>query len=181
LILAQLLPAARAAKVPLRDIYVPATGILKDGTSWVIDLYQAQPCLKPGPDSCGPIAGWNLHPYGLPHSTARGIDSVPHVRSQMLSGQNNLVVSEIGFCATDVNNGKDCDDNVPEVVGTSEQTAAWLTATLVDAARMHRAGWLKALLIWERSGTGWAMQHANGALTAQGRAFDLFADYEAGG
>ncbi len=180
LILAQLLPAASSAKVPLGDIYVPATGQLHDGSSWIRDLYQAQPCLEPGPSSCGPIAGWNLHPYGLPHSLTEGIDSVPPVRAQMLSGQDNIVVSEIGFCAVDVNNGQSCDENLPDIAATSNQTATWLRETLDDAARMHEAGWLKAMIIWERSGTGWAMQNDNGTLTAKGRVLDLFADSPAG-
>jgi hypothetical protein len=176
LILAQLLPAARAAKVPLNDIYVPATGTLSDGSSWIRDLYEAQPCLKPGPSSCGPIAGWNLHPYGLPHSLTEGIDSVPAVRAQMLSGQDNVVIGEIGFCANDVDEGNGCQLNLPDLVGSSTQAAAWLRETLNEAAPMHQAGWLKALLVWERLGTGWAMQNADGTLTAQGRVLDLFAD-----
>jgi hypothetical protein len=175
-ILAQLLPAARAAKVPLGEIYVPATGTLQDGSSWIGDLYQARPCLAPGPASCGPIAGWNIHPYGLPHSSTEGIDSVPAIRAQMLSGGDNLVVSELGFCAIDVNNGEGCDLNKPDIDATSDQTAAWLRTTLTEAARMHRAGWLKALIIWERSRTGFAMQNDNGTLTAAGRVLDLFAD-----
>ena len=174
-VLAQLLPAAKAAQVPLRDIFVPATGTLDDGSSWIPDLYQAQPCLKPGPGSCGPIAAWNLHPYGLPHLSTEGIDSVPTVRAQMLSGQNRLVISEIGFCALDVQNGNGCDYNLPDIRGTSAQTAAWLRETLNEAARMHRVGWLKAMLIWYRSGGGFAMQNRNGTLTAQGRVLDLFA------
>ena len=174
--LAPLLRAAKADRIPLTDIYVPATGMLSDRTSWVSDLYKAQPCLKPGAGSCGPIAGWNLHPYGVPHSSSEGIDSVPGVRAGMLSGQNNLVVSEIGFCATDVSGGKNCNQNQPDIDGTSSQTAAWLSETLTEAASMHRAGWLKALLVWERAGSGWAMQNSDGSLTAQGRALDLFAD-----
>jgi hypothetical protein len=174
-ILTQLLPAARAARVQLRDIYVPATGTLRDGTRWIRDLYNARPCLAPGPSSCGPIAGWNLHPYGLPHSSTEGIDSVPIIRAQMPSGQDNLVISELGFCATDVNNSQGCADNQPDIVATSPQTASWLRETLTEAARMHRAGWLKALIIWERSGTGFAMQNDNGRLTSSGRILDLFA------
>ena len=181
LTLAQLLPAARAAKVPLSAIYVPAIGKLSDGSSWIPDLYAAQPCLKPGPGSCGPIAGWNVHPYGLPHSLSEGIDSVPPLRAQMRTGQDNLVIGEIGFCAIDVNNGKACQLNRADIDGTSTQTAAWLRETLNQAAGMHQAGWLKALLIWERSGTGWAMQNADGTLTAQGRVLDLVADAAMGG
>ncbi|MGI8557162.1 MAG: hypothetical protein ACR2ND_02445 [Solirubrobacteraceae bacterium] len=179
-ILAQLLPAARANKIPLSDIYVPATGTLKDGTSWVSDLYKAQPCLKPGSTSCGPIAGWNLHPYGLPNSATEGIKSVPGMRAGMLSGRDNLIVSEIGFCATDVNGGKSCDQNKPDITATSSQAATWLSETLKEAAPMHQAGWLRALLLWERAGSGWAMQNPDGSLTAQGRALDLFADSSAG-
>ncbi len=179
-ILTELLPAAKAAKVPLSDIYVPATGMLSDGTSWISDLYKAQPCLKPGPTSCGPIAGWNLHPYGLPHSSTEGIESVPGVRTGMLSGQDNLIVSEIGFCATDVGGGKDCNQNRSDIDGMSSQTAAWLAETLKEAGSMHQAGWLKALLPWERVGGGWAMQNPDGSLTAQGRVLDLFAASSAG-
>jgi hypothetical protein len=98
----------------------------------------------------------------------------------MLSGQDNLIVSEIGFCATDVDGGSGCDENVPDIDGTSAQTAAWLSETLKEAAPMHQAGWLKALLVWERAGSGWAMQNPDGSLTAQGRALDLFADSAAG-
>jgi len=180
-ILAQILIAAKAARIPSRDIYVPATGRLRDGTSWIPDLYEAQPCLKPGPRSCGPVAGWNLHPYGLPSSLSEGIESVPGVRAGMLSGQDNVIVSEIGFCAVNVDGGKQCNENQPDIVGTSAQTAAWLSATLGEAAAMHRAGWLKALVVWARSGGGWAMQNPDGSLTAQGRALDLFADSAAGG
>ncbi len=179
-ILAALLPAAKAAGIPIADIYVPATGMLSDGTSWISDLYKAQPCLKPGPTSCGPIAGWNLHPYGLPNSSTEGIDSVPGVRAAMLSGQDNLIVSEIGFCATDVDGGRGCDANLPDVVGTSAQTAAWLSETLKKAAAMHQAGWLKALLVWDRAGDAWRMQNPDGSLTAQGRVLDLFAASSAG-
>ena len=179
-ILAQLLPAARAANIPLNEIYVPATGVLNDGSSWILDLYDAQPCLAPGPASCGPIAGWNLHPYGLPHSATEGIDSVPTIRTRMLSGEDNLVVSEVGFCAIDVNKGRACDENKPDIDATSDQAAAWLRTTLTEAALMHRAGWLKALIIWERSGTGFAIQNDNGTLTAAGRVLDLFADSPSG-
>lgn len=177
-VLAQLLPAAKANKIPLTDIYVPATGMLSDGSSWISDLYQARPCLKPGATSCGPIAGWNVHPYGLPHSSTEGIDFVPRVRAEMLSGQNNVIASEIGFCAVDVNGGKDCNLNKSDILGSSAQTAAWLSETLKEAARMHQAGWLKALLLWNRAGGGWAMQNSNGSLTAQGKVLDLFAQHQ---
>ena len=173
-LLARLLPAAHAAGVPLSDFYVAAIGRLGDGTDWVADLYRAQPCLAPGAGSCGPIQGWYLHPYGPPGHSDEGIGAVPGIRAAMRSGRDNLIVSEIGFCATDVHAGQACGNNRPDIDGTSPQVAAWLTQTLVQAAAMHRAGWLKALLVWERSGTGWAMQNTDGTVTAQGRALDLF-------
>jgi hypothetical protein len=178
--LARLLPAARVAGIPLSDIYVAAIGKLPDGSEWLPDLYRAQPCLEPGPATCGPIEGWYLHPYGLPDDRQVGIASVPQLRTGMLSGENNLVISEIGFCALDVADGKRCDINRSDIDGTSRQTARWLTETLRQAAAMHAAGWLQALLVWERAGTGWAMQNPDGSLTAQGRALDLFADSEMG-
>jgi hypothetical protein len=174
-VLAQLLPRARAAGVPLSDIYVPAAGTLIDGSSWVPDLYAAQPCLGPGSASCGPIAGWNVHAYGPPYSTSAGIGSLPGIRAQMLSGENNIVVSEVGFCAVDVGRGRLCNQNRPDIDGSSTQTATWLAETLRQAVPMRRAGWLKALLVWARSGGGWAMQTQDGSLTQQGRVLALFA------
>jgi hypothetical protein len=166
--LARLLPAVRAARIPLSEIYVPATGQLADGTTWIPDLYQAQPCLRPGPGTCGPIEGWNVHPYGLPGRTSEGIGALPGVRATMLSGQNNIIASEIGFCAVNVNHGAHCDQNRPDIVGSSHQTARWMRDTLEAALGMHRAGWLHALLIWLRAGGGWAMQTGDGSLTPQG-------------
>ncbi len=179
-VIAQILPAAREAGVPVQDIYVAAIGLLSDGTNWVGDMYRAQPCLQPGPGSCGPIGGWYIHPYGLPGRLGQGIGTVPAIRSQLRSGQDNIVVSEIGFCATDVERGRSCQENRTDIDGTSARAAAWLTETLTQAAAMHRAGWLKALLVWERAGTGWAMQYPNGTLTDQGRALVAFADSPAG-
>ena len=167
-ILAQLLPAARAAGIPLGDVYVPATGVLTDGSSWLHDLYAAQPCLLPGASSCGPVSGWKLHPYGLPGTSAEGIDSVPGIRQAMRSGGDNIVVSEIGFCFRDVEGGKDCDQNQPDLTGSNLATATWLRETLYSALRMRAAGWLKALLIWNRAGDGWSMEYPDGSLTPQG-------------
>lgn len=174
-ILARLLPAARAAGIPLSSIYVPATGQLIDQTSWIPDLYQAQPCLRPGPHSCGPIEAWNVHPYGPPTSTSHGIAEVPRLREQMPSGAGNIIVSEIGFCATDVLGGAHCDQNTPTVDGSTTATARWLTDVLRAARRMHDAGWLRALIIWQRTGGGWSMQLPDGKLTQQGQALVRFA------
>jgi hypothetical protein len=171
---------ARAARVPLSDIYAAAVGQLDDGTFWVPDLYRAEPCLLPGPGSCGPIEGWYLHPYGPPANRSYGMLSVPLVRGQMRSGRENLIISEMGFCAEDVDGGKACDENRSDVDGTSRQTSRWLALALREGAAMHRAGWLRALLVWERSGSAWAMQNRDGTLTAQGRVLDLFAASPAG-
>ena len=85
----------------------------------------------------------------------------------MASGAGNIVVSELGFCALDVERGEGCAENTSLVDGSSQQTAAWLTQTLREAQAMHRAGWLKALLVWAAF-RGWSMQLPGGALTAQG-------------
>ena len=174
-ILRGLLPAAKTAGIPLSLIYVPAVGMLGDGSYWVPDLYRAQPCLAPGPSTCGPVEGWNLHPYGPPRSNVSGIASVPVIRSRMLSGENNLIVSEVGFCASDVLGGAECEYNTSTVDGTSTQTARWLTEALQAAFVMHRAGWLRAFILWQRAGGGWSMQLPNGTLTPEGRALIRYA------
>ncbi len=178
-LLARLMAAvarARDPAIPLVDVYVPATGRLPDGSHWVADLYHAQPCLRPGPKTCGPIEGWNVHPYGRPGRRDVGIDWVPGLRADMASGADNVVVSEVGFCALDVQRDSDCSINTSQIDGSSRQTAAWLTQTLREALPMHRAGWLKALLVWARAEGGWSMQLPDGALTAQGRALIAFSD-----
>ena len=177
-LLKSLLPAARRAGIPLSSIYVPATGTLDDDSSWISDLYAAQPCLLPGRGTCGPIEGWNAHPYGLPGSSFSGIDSVPTERAEMKSGQNNIIASEMGFCSSDVDSGEYCDLNLSQVDGTSTQTDQWLAETLNAAAQMHRAGWLRALIIWARSFGGWSMQTATGQLTPQGRVLASFAAHQ---
>jgi hypothetical protein len=175
--------------VPLDDVYVPAAiDPLNDGSSWVADLYQAQPCLKPTGRPCQPgslptpIEGWNVHPYGLPGFVNEGIGSVPGFRDTVLSGRDNILVSEIGFCATDVAGGANCSQNQRDIDGPGSQVAGWLTETLADAYRMHKQGWLKAVIVWARDypyesgGTGWAMQNPDGSLTAQGQALEQFAE-----
>jgi hypothetical protein len=181
-LLAALLPAIARARDPaiqLAQVYVPATGRLPDGSDWVTDLYRAQPCLRPGPAACGPIQGWNVHVYGRPGPsgpTAGGIGALPALRARMASGAENIVVSELGFCALDVLRGEACSENTSVVDGSGQQTAAWLTETLRQAQAMHRAGWLKAVLVWARLSGGWSMQLPGGVLTPQGRALERFAD-----
>jgi hypothetical protein len=188
--LARLLPTVAAAtrpSIPLADVYVPATGTLSDRSSWVADLYRAQPCLAPGAGPCvtgerpTPISGWNVHPYGLPGSSTEGIGSLLVIRQGMRSGQDNIVASEFGFCATDVGLETNCVQNQSDTGGDSRQVATWLAASLREALPMHRAGWLRALILWARSypyqegGTGWAMQNPDGSLTAMGAALVQFA------
>ncbi len=182
-VLARLLPAIVAARdpsIPLDDVYVPATGQLGDSSLWLADLYRAQPCLKPGPGTCGPIEGWTVHAYGRPGSRIEGIGSVPGLRAGMASGADNIVVSEVGFCAVDAAPDLTCAHNNPDVFGTGEQAAAWLSETLREALPMRRAGWLKALLVWARFSNGWSMQLLNGALTAQGKVLQEFGNANAG-
>jgi hypothetical protein len=182
-VLAELLPAivvARKPSIPLDEVYVPAEGRLADSTFWLTDLYQAEPCLRPGPGTCGPIEGWNVHPYGRPGRRGEGIGSVPALRPGMASGANNIVVSEVGFCAVDAAPAAICAHNDPDAFGTGEQAAAWLSQSLREALPMRRAGWLKALLVWARYSGDWSMQLPNGTLTAQGKVLEQFGNAYAG-
>jgi hypothetical protein len=182
-VVAQLLPAARGAGIPVGDIYVGAFGadrVVKHGHSawyapgWVPAMYVARPRLR------REIQGWYLHPYGPPagaeFNNSYGIQSVPRVRKQMTSGQNNIIVSEIGYCARQVGA---CTNN-PQVE-TAEQAARLLTEMLRNALPYHRAGWLRALIVYSRSDGGWAMQESpGGALSRQGEALIAFAASEGG-
>ena len=122
-----------------------------------------------------PDRGLERTSLGLPYSGTEGIGSLPGLRKQMLGGENNIVVSEIGFCALDVDGGRYCNENRTDVDGTSAQTATWLGETLKEALPMHRAGWLKALLLWARSGGGWAIRDPGRQPHSAGRVLALFA------
>jgi hypothetical protein len=165
-VIARLLPAARAAHIPLSSIYVAAFG-----RHWVSEMYRAQPSLQ------REVQGWYFHPYGLASGSteenSQGIRSLPHVQAEMTSGQNNIIVSEVGFCALDVNHGQNCSW---PYFKHSETAADELTETLESARPYHDAGWLKALLVYSRNDGGWAMQLPGGALTDQGEALQEFAD-----
>jgi len=178
-VIARLLPQAEAAGIPLSSIYVAATGRgctpEADGlhcasNDWIPAMYAAQPILQTE------IQGWYLHPYGQPSGAGEdddwGIQSVPLVQAAMTSGQNNIIVSEVGYCADDVNGGASCDGWPQE---RSAQAARNLTEMLDNALPYHEAGWLRALLVYSRSDGGWAMQLWDGALTAQGQALQEFA------
>lgn len=172
---ARLLPAAQAAGIPLSDIYVGATGANLDASGnftsgWITAIYKAQPQLRTE------IQGWYLHPYGPPAGTephnSGGIESLPAIQAEMTSGQNNIIVSEVGYCAEDLNGGNPCGD--PNY-HTGAEAAAALSQVLEKALPYHEAGWLKALLVYSRNDRGWAMQLPGGRLTPAGEALDQFA------
>lgn len=178
-VIASLLPEALAAGISLSSIYVAATG--KNCTNparpgecayngWVPAMYAAQPKLETE------IQGWYFHPYGPPSGAwegdSSGIQSVPVVQSVMNSGQNNIIVSEVGYCATRVNHGAECGGR-GEGAG---KAAHHLTQMLDNALPYHEAGWLRALIVYARNGGGWAMQFTDAAkLTKSGKALDAFA------
>jgi IPT/TIG domain len=165
-VIARLLPAARLAHIPLSSIYVAAYG-----RHWVSQMYRAQPALE------REVQGWYFHPYGPPSGSftqnSEGIQSVPHVQAEMTSGQNNIIVSEVGFCALDVNSGRNCGG---PYVAHGYQAAERLSEALANAVPYHDAGWLRALLVYSRNDGGWAMQLPGGELTDQGEVMEEFAD-----
>ncbi len=160
--LAQLLPAVAHSRVPLSDVYVAAAG-----ERWIAGLYQAQPQLR------NEVQGWYLHPYAKERKPGEGMAEVPGIRSEMASGRDNIIVSEIGFCAYSVS--RQCDGSAAPASDPSDAAQA-LVKELGLALAYHREGWLRALLVYARSDGGWAMQEANGRLTAPGRALEAFGD-----
>lgn len=164
-IVAQLLPAAAHAHIPLAHIYVAATG-----QEWVSEMYAARPILR------RLIAAWYVHPYGLPDpDDPYGIRSLPALRASMDSGRENVIVSELGYCARDLPRGRECP-RASYTLATSEQAAESLTEALAASLLYHQQGWLKALLVYGRGVyEGWGMQLPGGALTAQGEALEAFA------
>lgn len=165
-VVAKLLPAARSAGIPLTSVYVGATG-----DHWVTQMYAARPRLQ------SEVAGWYLHPYGPPSGASPedvgGIQSLPAVQAEMTSGQNNLIVSEVGYCAADVNEGRSCGH---DTFAHGVEAADALHEMLVNTQPYHEAGWLRALLVYSRNDGGWAMQLPGGALTEQGRTLLAFAE-----
>lgn len=176
-VIARLLPAARAAGIPLEQIYVAAYGADRNANGelaggWVPAMYGAQPQLQTE------IEGWYFHPYGPPKGSgvekSEGIQSVPEVQRLMTSGQNNIIVSEVGYCALDVSPTSHCSG--PATVENSAQAAERLTEMLDNALPYRQAGWLRALIVYSRDDGGWAMETPGGRLTRQGEALDEFAD-----
>jgi IPT/TIG domain len=165
-VIAQLLPAARLAHLPLSSIYIAASG-----RHWLSQMYKAQPALQTE------VQGWYFHPYGPASGShgenSQGIQSLPHVQAEMTSGQNNIIVSEVGYCALDINPADSCGGSG---FAHSTEAAQQLTETLNNALPYHEAGWLKALLVYSRNDGGWAMQVRGGELTEQGEAYERFAE-----
>lgn len=175
-IVAQLLPAAQTAGIPLEDIYIAAYGKdIYSSEQWVTGMYTAKPELKTL------IGGWNFHPYGPAEGEdslhREGIQSVPWVQQLMTSGQNNIIVSEVGFWTPDVNEGKAKGGPESAWTSNSEMASAYLTKMLTNARPMHDAGWLRALLVYNRTEGGWAME-TGGSLTQEGSALISFADWD---
>jgi hypothetical protein len=167
-VIAELLPEAQRAGIPLSDIYVGATG-----KKWVSEMYEGQAKLETE------IQGWYLHPYGPPSGSydenGEGIQSLPYVQAEMTSGQNNIIVSEVGYCAIDVEEGKSCPSEDAE---SSATAAASLTEMLKNATVYHEEGWLKGLMVYSRNAYGWAMQVPYEFMTAQASAYVSYADAE---
>jgi hypothetical protein len=164
-ILASLLPAVRSAGIPLARVYAGATS-----GGWIQKLYGAQPQLQ------SEVGGWYVHPYNGSRDPATGVGELPGMQAEMTSGQNNVIVSELGFCAPDVNDAAAQCASSAAPARDSADAAAALLDELRLAVAFHRAGWLRALLVYSRNDGGWAMQLRGGALTAQGEALESFAD-----
>jgi hypothetical protein len=138
---------------------------------WVTAMYEAQPGLAKE------IQGWYMHPYGPPSGTkegdSSGIESLPFVQAKMTSGQNNIIVSEVGYCDKETYEGaKECDNGL-----TNSEVEKEMPEMLAHAKLYHEEGWLRALIIYSRSAFGWAMQeYPSKALTKGGEAFVTFAN-----
>lgn len=172
-IIAALLPEAQGAGIPLSTIYVAAWGYEPEGTKaeWIPTMYSTQPSLKTL------IQGWNFHPYGLPGTGTNpninmGIMNVPTIQAQMTSGQNNIIISEVGFCAEDLGYTCPGENKYNYDISTSTAAAGDLSEVLGEAKTMHEAGWLRAVLVYSRGSEGFAMVLSS--LTAQGSAFVSF-------
>jgi hypothetical protein len=176
-VISGLLPAVRAAGIPLEEIFIAGYGTDRNASGetaggWIPAMYKAQPRLQ------SEIQGWYFHPYGPPSGSEQegslGIQSVAQVQKLMSSGQNNIIVSEVGYCAPDVNEARNCGG--PAEAEDSTQAARLLTEMLDNALPYREAGWLRALIVYARADGGWAMQTPSGGLTRQGEALVAFAD-----
>ena len=178
-VVAKVLPEAKTAGIPLDDIYVYAFGrdlnTKEEWTEgWVPSMYEADPQLETE------VQGWSFHPFGPPTGTEEndtgGIEAVPAVRQLMFSGENNVIVGGIGFCARDVLEGEECGAEEPDSFSTSAEAVKALGEVLQTARGYHGEGWLKALLVYARKYGGWSLELPGGELTKQGEKVDEFAD-----
>jgi hypothetical protein len=159
--LALLMPLLAHSHVPLGDVYAGA-----GGEGWVRGLYEAQPQLRTQ------IQGWYLHPYAKERKPGQGMAEVPRVRAEMASGQDNLIVSEIGFCAVSIRRLQCLTSAAP--ASDPADAARALEGELRIALADHRAGWLRAALVYSRTDGGWAMQMPKGRLTESGLMLESF-------
>jgi hypothetical protein len=172
-VVAAVLPAARLAGIPLEDVYVTAVeygqNAKEEGGSWIGEMYEADPSLE------SEVRGWAAEPYGPPPGGGEGIESLVGLRKQMRSGENNVLVSAVGFCATEVAGGY-CKEGEPETVSTGQEAGEDMTKLLTTALGYHEEGWLKALIVFARGYGGYSLQLENGEITAQGKALIGFAE-----
>jgi hypothetical protein len=161
--LARLLPRLARSRVPPSDVYVGVTG-----QGWVKGLYEAQPQLR------SLIGAWYVHPYAKERKPGQGMAELPGIRSEMAAGQNNVIVSEMGFCAVSLAGGQCIASSAPAY--NEKDAAEALYKELQIGLADHRAGWLKALLVYSRSDGGWAMQLKGGMLTEPGKMLEAFGD-----
>jgi hypothetical protein len=160
--LALLLPEVARSRVPIADVYVSAAG-----NGWIAGLYQAQPQLR------SEIRAWYLHPYAKERKPGEGMAEVPAIRAEMASGSDNIIVSELGFCAS--SSSSSCLQSSAPASDPAEAAEA-LRGELAIGLGYHREGWLRALLVYARGDGGWAMEDPTGGLTASGRMLEAFGD-----
>jgi sugar lactone lactonase YvrE len=185
-VIAKLLPEAKTAGIPLSSIYVGATGkncanpakpteCTTDGWVPTVTTQVAKRETEEKLATEVQVQGWYFHPYGPANGSgteegdSKGIKSVPLVQEAMTSGQNNIIVSEVGFCSHEV--GAECNPEEPE---SATEAGQHLGEMLDNALPYHEAGWLRALIVYARNAGGWAMQLSNSLLTAQGQSLDNF-------
>jgi IPT/TIG domain len=179
-VIAKLLPEVKGAGIPLNTIYIAAFGedcVLKEGkeectsNGWIPAMYAADPKLREE------IGGWYFHPYGEPSGVEGGdnggIEAVPVAQAKMTSGQNNIIVSEVGYCSQELNEEKECPKEGILLTKTNAEAAKLLTEMLDNAKKYYEAGWLRELTVYDRRNNGWAMQK-EWKLVPQGEALDKF-------
>lgn len=159
--------ACQAANIDLTVIYP-----MVQDENFVSSMYTQQPTLK----TTAAPEGWSVHPYGVPppgFNTGDGIAWVPTLRPNLSSGQDNILISEIGFDAGGVNGAAVSPGGGP-TTWNDKEAVSFLYATLRKAQEYRDAGWLTALLLYSRNDSGWAMELAGGTLTALGTMLSQF-------